>query len=319
MSETLQEQPFLTEEIGTLQADFERVMTEPTYESTANQLAYVLKHHDQEIEAAERLVRQHQREREYPLGKYEKKLADFAATLPDKDPFYAASFYMDARFDGTWESHSRNSGDMLEYWHERGMLLASLNALLLRDVQPVFMLDVATSEMGGERSQPLSAVERYRGGVKNKFIAVVGHSSPSQPMEIVDEVELDATTGARTLRPSKVMLNVEIDDMIVSPNWPTHNMGGKVPKAGIRKFNDEGVLQVPILEAPFPSIGFAANVHLVTEIGGTSIFGTTDVAVGAERSTRLLWAQKERYVNDINYDELTWGYILRAVEANGLL
>jgi hypothetical protein len=313
VADVLEGNQFITEDLAALQADFEHDVMSSRYAPGMPVLAEVLKRHDKEIEEAERRVREQQRKREEPLKQYEQKMADFAATLPGKDPFYAASFYMDGRFDGTWGSHSRNSGNMLEYWHERGMLLAGLNALLLRDVQPVFMLDVATSEMGSERSHPLTRDSRNRGLLKNQFAAVIGHTSPESPMEIVDTVELDHTTGARTLRPSKVMLNVEIDDLIISDNWPTQNMGGRKPKAGVRTIDERGVLQVPILEAPFPSIGGSANNALVTELGNTNIFGTTSVAVGAGRAAQLLLRQQEQYIDGVRHDEPTWDSISTAI------
>lgn len=318
MAEVLQERQFLTEDLKMLQADFEKEMVNPPYEIGATQLAEMLKQHDKAIEEAEKQVRDHQRQREEPLKKYQKKLTEFSATLPDKDPFYAASYYMDGRFDGTWESHNRNSGNMLEYWHNRGMFLASLNAFLMQDVQPVFMIDVATTEMGGERNIPLTSHSRNRGLVKNKFVGVVGRTASGSPMEIVDDVKLDAATGARILRPSKVMLNVEIDDLIVSPNWPTHDMGNQKPKAGVRTINEQGVLQVPILEAPFPSIGRSANAHLGTELGSTSIFGTSDVAVGPEYAKNYLLSRQQQYVDGIKHDEPTWDAIRLSAELQGI-
>ncbi len=325
MTDILRGAQYVNEDIEVLQADFEHVMTNPPHGASATYLATALKGRDREIEEAEGLVRSRQQQREELLGMYERKLADFAATLPGKDPFYAASFYMDARFDGTWESHRRNSGDMVEYWHRRGMLLANLNAFLLDEVQPVFMLDVATTEMGGERNHPLTVAtpprgligKKPRGLVRNKFLAVIGHTTPERPMEIVDEVEFDDTTGVRILRPSKVILNVEIDEFIVSDNWPTHNMGGRTSKAGMRNIDDKGVLRVPVLEAPFPSIGSSANAHLYTELGSENIFGTTSVAVGTERAAQYIVHHKEKYVDGVFHDKQAWEAIYDAASAQG--
>lgn len=319
MTDVLRDTQYVTEDIEALQADFEREMLNLPYGVSATHLADVLKDYDREIGEAEQLVRKHEQQRDEPLKQYEKKLADFAATLPGKDPFYAASFYMDGRFDGTWESHSRNSGDMVEYWHRRGMLLANLNAFLLEDVQPVFMLDVATTEMGGERSRPLTRESAPRGAVRNKFVAVVGHTSLERPMEIVDEVEFDPKTGARILCPSKVMLNVEIDELVVSDNWPTHNMGWREPKAGIRTVDEHGVLHVPVLEAPFPSIGNSANAYLATNLGRENIFGTTGVDVGAEIAARHMAWDRDKYVVGVNHDKLAWEAICQAANAQGFV
>lgn len=307
----------LTEEIEALQSDFERAMN-PQFGLSATQLSNELKACDTDISDAQQAVRKSEDRRREPLRRYEEMLADYAKTLPGKDPFYAASFYMDGRFDGTWESQARNSGDMFEYWHRRGMLLANLNAFLLEGVQPVFMIDVATTEMGGERNRPLTAATSPRGGVRNKFLAVFGHTQPDSPMEILEEFDLDATTGARISTPSKVLLNVEIDELFISDNWPTHNMGGRVPKAGIRTVDEAGLLRVPILEAPFPSIGSSANMSLATPLGGENIFGTTNVAIGAEHAERILQQTQDKYVNGVNHDEYTWASVARAAGSLGI-